>query len=116
MYEIIKTEAYEDWLDGLRDRQAKVRIGDRLLRIETQGNFGVHKPVGDGVFELIFTFGPGYRVYYAVEGDTIVLLLGGGDKDTQVRDIANAKELYPDALEELRQSKEEPDGQESETK
>jgi putative addiction module killer protein len=75
--------------DGLRDRSAFARITTRLERVEL-GNVGDHKNVGSGVFELRIHYGPGYRVYYAYSGNQIVLLLLGGDKTTQERDIETA--------------------------
>jgi putative addiction module killer protein len=89
---IVETEAYAKWFEGLRDARAKARINIRLERVET-GQYGDHKSVGDGVFELRFAFGPGYRVYFAERGVEVILLLAGGDKDSQERDIAKAKEV-----------------------
>ena len=77
------------WLDGLRDRQAQARIAARMTRL-SNGNFGDCKPVGDGVWELRVDWGPGYRVYYAIEGKRVVLLCDGGDKRTQAADIERA--------------------------
>ncbi|WP_082640092.1 MULTISPECIES: type II toxin-antitoxin system RelE/ParE family toxin [unclassified Aureimonas] len=79
----------------LRDRQARSRIQIRLDHIE-EGGFGDHKSVGDGVSELRFDFGPGYRVYYTQRGNVIVILLWGGDKSTQQGDIRKAKKLAAD--------------------
>lgn len=91
--EIIPLDAYSDWLAGLKNKRDVLRIDQRILRIE-QGNFGDHKPVGDGVSELRFHFGPGYRVYYTVRADgTVVILLGGGTKRRQSKDIEAAKHL-----------------------
>lgn len=92
MLEVRRTIEFIDWLTALRDTQARARIAKRIDRI-AQGNFGDAKPVGDGVNELRFTFGPGYRVYYTRRGDVIVILLCGGDKDSQSRDIERAKEI-----------------------
>lgn len=80
---------YEEWVLSL-DRQARARVTARLGRIQN-GNFGDIKSVGDGVFELWLDFGPGYRVYFGREGAAVVVLLGGGDKGTQARDIIKAK-------------------------
>lgn len=93
---ILQTDAFRDWLDGLRDRKARVRIGDRLKRLAS-GNAGDTKSVGDGVQELRLYFGPGYRIYYTWQGDRLIILLSGGDKSTQKRDIALAKRLAKDA-------------------
>ncbi len=83
---------FRDWLYGLRDRATIARITARLDRVEL-GNFGFCKGLGDGVCELKIDCGPGYRVYYAISGKTVVLLLIGGDKSTQVKDVETAK-LY----------------------
>ena len=77
---------------GLRNRKDALRISARVLRIE-QNNFGDCKSVGDGVSELRFTFGPGYRVYYTLREGTVCILLGGGTKQRQKKDIATAKDL-----------------------
>ncbi len=78
-----------DWLESL-DKSIQRRIRLRLRRLES-GNPGDAKPVGSGVFELRFAFGAGYRVYYGQDGKTIILLLCGGDKSTQAKDIEHAK-------------------------
>ncbi len=82
-------DVYQEWLDGIRDRSTRVRITRRVDRIK-DGNFGDHEPCRDGVYELKMDFGPGYRVYYSKVGETLVLLIGGGDKSTQVKDIDKA--------------------------
>ncbi|MDA8108503.1 MAG: type II toxin-antitoxin system RelE/ParE family toxin [Betaproteobacteria bacterium] len=84
-----------DWLLGLRDVQAVSRIEARLARL-AQGNFGDTEPVGEGVLELRIDWGPGYRVYFARLGQVVVLLLRGGDKRTQDKDIERAKEYFKD--------------------
>lgn len=89
---IEKTDAFLDWFKGLRDPMAKARIAKRLKRVE-DGNFGDCASVGDGVSELRDHYGPGYRVYFVERGNVLVILLGGGIKDTQARDIERAKEL-----------------------
>ncbi len=86
------TEAFDAWFEGLRDRQARARIDARLRRVEL-GNFGDVKPVGEGVSELRIDYGPGYRVYLAQRGIEIVVLLAGGDKSTQAKDIKLALKL-----------------------
>ena len=80
-------------LDGLKDRAARVAILKRIDRVE-DGNFGDQRFVGEGVFEIRVHFGPGYRVYYGLDGPRLVLLLCGGDKATQHRDVREAKELW----------------------
>ena len=86
---------FEIWLESLRDRQARVRIKRRLDRVE-MGNLGDYKPVGSGVMELRIDYGQGYRIYFAQAGATIVLLLFGGDKNTQNQDIIKAKHYWVD--------------------
>lgn len=81
-YEIIALDAYADWLADIKNKTDALRISSRVLRIE-QGNFGDWKSVGNGVHELRFTFGPGYRVYYTLREGTACLLLGGGTKNKQ---------------------------------
>jgi putative addiction module killer protein len=90
--EIRQTVAYRKWFDGLKDEVAQGRILIRLRRLSL-GNFGDMKPVGGGVSELRIDYGPGYRVYLKRHGNTLVLLLAGGDKKSQARDIARAKKL-----------------------
>ncbi|MEI6972313.1 MAG: type II toxin-antitoxin system RelE/ParE family toxin [bacterium] len=89
MIEIRETCEYAAWFESLRDRMAKTRILIRIRRVSL-GNFGDVKPVGEGVSELRMDYGPGYRVYFLRKGDTLVVLLGGGDKRTQARDIQRA--------------------------
>jgi len=81
------------WMSNLRDRNAHARVSARLNRLKL-GNFGDVKALGDGVNELKIDYGPGYRVYYAMSGKTVVLLLIGGDKTTQDRDIETAKAYW----------------------
>ncbi len=86
---------FKKWLDGLKDIAARNTIRVRLDRVRL-GNFGDNRPVGKGVFELKVDYGPGYRVYYAIEGKAVVLLLIGGDNSTQGKDIAKAQEYWMD--------------------
>ena len=86
---------FHDWLEALRDRAAIARIRIRLNRLRL-GNFGTVKALGGGVVELKIDYGPGYRVYYAMSGKTVVLLLVGGDKSTQRQDIETAKGYWKD--------------------
>jgi putative addiction module killer protein len=95
MLEVRQTTAYAEWFAGLRDRQAKTRVDIRIRRLSF-GNVGDVKPVGEGVSELRIPYGPGYRVYFVQRGDLLVVLLAGGDKSTQDRDIRRAKELARD--------------------
>jgi putative addiction module killer protein len=92
MIEIRQTETYFHWFDSLSDRQARARINVRIRRLSL-GNFGDVKPIGEGVSELRIDFGPGYRVYFIQRGQTLVVLLAGGDKRTQDRDIRKALKL-----------------------
>ena len=93
---ILQTEDFRDWLTGLRDRKTRIRIDDRLKRLAS-GNAGDTKPVGNGVQELRLQFGPGYRIYYIWQDGLLIILLNGGDKSTQARDIAKAKLLAKEA-------------------
>jgi len=90
--EIRKTEAYARWLDGLRDMRARSRILVRVERLAS-GNPGDVRPVGEGVSELRVDYGPGYRVYFKKQKLGIVILLAGGDKRSQAKDIKNALDL-----------------------
>jgi putative addiction module killer protein len=92
MIEMRKTDAYSQWLDGLRDLQARARIQVRVERLAV-GNPGDVKPVGSGVSELRIDYGPGYRVYFTQRGRELIILLAGGDKRTQPADIENALTL-----------------------
>lgn len=95
-----KTDQFERWLGQLRDRQAQARIFHRLQSAE-RGNFGDCAAVGEGVLEMRIHFGPGYRVYFTRVGETIYLLLLGGDKSTQPRDIKRAIEIARELRKEL---------------
>ncbi len=86
-------EPFTDWLRSLRDQRTRDRIRKRLERLEA-GNFGDYRSVGDGVFELRLQFGAGYRIYFGEVDNTIVLLLCGGDKSSQARDIQRAKTYW----------------------
>lgn len=92
MIEIRQTEIFADWLRSLADKQAQKRIAQRLVRIEA-GLFGDAKSVGGGVSELRINYGPGFRVYFTRRGNTLVILICGGDKSSQSRDIAKAKKM-----------------------
>ena len=86
-------EPFTEWLDSIKDRVTQNRIRNRLRRIEL-GNFGDYESVGDGVFELRLHFGKGYRIYFGRFSSEIVVLLAGGDKSTQARDIQKAKHYW----------------------
>ena len=88
-------EPFTEWLKSFRDQRARKQIQTRLDRLEA-GNLGDYRSVGDGVFELRLQFGPGYRVYFGEVDHTIILLLCGGDKSSQVRDIERAKAYWRD--------------------
>jgi putative addiction module killer protein len=89
---IIRTDVFQDWFDGLRDSRARFAIDKRIERL-AEGNTGDTKPVGEGISEMRIHYGPGYRVYYKNVGKKLVILLCGGDKSAQERDISQAKEL-----------------------
>ena len=92
MFEVLATDVYVKWFASLRDQTTKARIVTRILYLG-DGNFGDTKPVGSDVQELRLHFGPGYRVYFTRRGERIILLLCGGDKGSQQRDIARAKRI-----------------------
>ena len=92
MFEIIRSETFDKWLKNLRDARAMSRINARLRQVSL-GNLGDVAPVGDGISELRIFYGPGYRVYFIQEGKALIVLLCGGDKSSQKRDIKRAKEL-----------------------
>ena len=92
MVELIRSGTFDRWLASLRDRQARSRILVRLDRLAA-GNAGDVKPVGEGISEMRIDHGPGYRVYFMHRGDRLVVLLCGGDKSSQTRDIRRAMAL-----------------------
>ena len=92
MVEIVKSAIFAKWLSGLRDKKAQRRIVKRLEHIEN-GNFGDCTPIGGGLSEVRIHYGPGYRLYFMRRGARIIVLLCGGDKGSQKRDIAKAKQL-----------------------
>ena len=93
MLTILETRPFTDSLNGKKDMKTRLRIAERLRQIGQTGSLGDHKDIGDGVGELRFHFGPGYRVYFCRRGTEIVILLSGGDKGSQSRDIRAAKAL-----------------------
>jgi putative addiction module killer protein len=92
MIEVRESDVFKAWFAGLRDQEARGRIRLRIRRLSA-GNPGDVKPVGKGVSEMRIDFGPGYRLYFVGRGKTVVILLCGGDKRSQVRDIARAIEM-----------------------
>jgi putative addiction module killer protein len=92
MIEIRQTETFAAWLRNLRDRRARARVVVRIDRLSL-GNPGDVRPVGEGVSELRIDYGPGYRVYFVRRGETLIVLLAGGDKASQAQDIATALRL-----------------------
>lgn len=98
MIEVRQTALFRRWLDKLRDENARRRIAIRIARLK-DGNFGDVKSVGGGVSEMRIDFGPGYRVYFARRGKELVLLLAGGDKRTQWKDIETARTLAQMSME-----------------
>ena len=92
MLEIRKTSEFATWLDTMTDIRARARVLVRIERL-AEGNPGDVKPVGEGISELRIDYGPGYRVYYKRRGETLIILLAGGDKSSQARDIKTALNL-----------------------
>jgi putative addiction module killer protein len=98
MIEIRKTDLFAHWLDELRDIQARARVQSRIERLAA-GNPGDVESVGEGVSELRINYGPGYRVYFKQRGRELIILLAGGDKRTQAKDIKTALRLARNLLE-----------------
>ena len=96
MYTVLLTQGFQDWLDTLRNRRAQARIAARI-RLAEAGNLGDWKSIGGEVSEMRIAFGPGYRLYFTRRGSIVIIMLAGGDKSTQSRDIRRAQKL----LEEL---------------
>ena len=94
MYLIEKTTEFDKWLRKLKDLKAKAKVLFRIQKIETQGHFGDFKPVGNGIFELKINYAKGYRVYCKEKEGRIVVLLIGGNKSTQKKDIEKAKKIW----------------------
>jgi putative addiction module killer protein len=92
MFTVRQTEEFRDWLDGLRDARAQARIAARL-RLAEAGNLGVWKTVGGEVSEMRVDFGPGYRLYFARRQTILIVMLAGGDKSSQTRDIKRAQRI-----------------------
>lgn len=92
MLTVLQTQEFQDWLDSLKDVRAQVRIAARL-RLAEVGNLGDWKPVGNEVSEMRVAFGPGYRLYFTRRQSILVVMLAGGDKSTQTRDIKRAQKI-----------------------
>jgi len=92
MFTVRQTQAFQDWLDGLKDVKARLRIVARL-RLAEAGNLGDWKSVGGQVSEMRIAFGPGYRLYFTKRQNILVVMLAGGDKSTQARDIQRAQKI-----------------------
>lgn len=92
MYSVIETQDFIDWLNGQRDMATRIRLRRRLGKV-ARGVLGDVKPVGDGLWEMREFFGPGWRMYYTVQGTVVIMMLGGGDKSTQQSDIERARAL-----------------------
>ncbi len=88
-------EPFRQWIKSLKDKLTRARIQRRIEKME-DGHYGDYKSVGEGVYELRYFFGAGYRVYFAEDGETLILLLCGGDKSNQNKDIAKAQEYWKD--------------------
>ncbi|MBF0355808.1 MAG: type II toxin-antitoxin system RelE/ParE family toxin [Alphaproteobacteria bacterium] len=95
MIEIFVSDEFSGWFEGLKDRQARVRIQARIDRAGL-GNLGDSAPVGDGISEMRVHCGPGYRVYFMQQGGKLIVLLCGGDKGSQTKDIQKAKRIAKD--------------------
>ncbi len=93
MYKIEKTDNFDKWLRKLKDLRAKAKILFRIQKIENDEHFGPCEPVGNGILELKIDYAKGYRVYFKESDGKIIILLIGGDKSTQLRDIERAKEI-----------------------
>lgn len=92
MYTVRQTQEFQDWLDALTDQRAQVRIAARL-RLAEAGSLGDWKPVGSNVSEMRIDFGPGYRLYFTRRRSVVIVMLAGGDKSTQKRDIKRAQRI-----------------------
>ena len=92
MYSVIETESFAEWVDAIRDMPTRIRLRRRVNKAKL-GNLGDVKSVGDGVWEMREFFGPGWRMYYIQRGSVLIVMLGGGDKSSQERDIAAAQTM-----------------------
>ncbi|MBP0613665.1 type II toxin-antitoxin system RelE/ParE family toxin [Chryseobacterium sp. cx-311] len=94
MYFIEKTDEFDKWLRKLKDLKAKAKILFRIQKLENEEHFGESKPIGEGIHELKINFSKGYRIYFKETDGKIIILLMGGDKSTQQKDIEKAKEIW----------------------
>lgn len=92
MYSVIETEFFAEWVDSLRDMSTRIRLRRRVSKAKL-GNLGDVKAVGDGVWEMREFFGPGWRMYYVQRGNVLIVMLGGGNKSSQDKDIEAAKAM-----------------------
>lgn len=92
MFAVKTLQEFDNWLSGLKDSQTRIRLARRIEKA-SQGNLGDVAPVGENVHEMREFFGPGWRMYYTMRSDTLIIMLGGGDKSTQAKDIQKAKRL-----------------------
>lgn len=92
MFTVKTTPEFDAWLNGLKDRMARLRLGRRLDKVQ-RGNLGDVRYLGDDIYEMREFFGPGWRMYYTRRSETIIVMLGGGDKSSQASDIAKAKQI-----------------------
>jgi len=92
MFTVKITPEFAAWLDGLKDRMTRLRLSRRLDKVQ-RGNLGDVRYVGDGLYEMREFFGPGWRMYYTIRNEKIIIMLGGGNKSSQSSDIAKAKQL-----------------------
>lgn len=92
MFTVLQSPTFIAWLENLRDNRARARIASRIKTVQ-RGSLGNHKSLGGGLFELRVDYGPGYRIYFTRQDGLIILLLVGGDKSSQTRDISHARAL-----------------------
>lgn len=100
MYFIEKTAEFDKWLRKLKDLRAKTKILFRIQKIENDGHFGDYKPVGEGIHELKINYAKGYRIYFTEKDGKVIILLIGGEKSTQQKDIEKAKVILRKLLKE----------------
>lgn len=98
MYFIEKTTEFDKWLRKMKDLRAKAKILFRIQKLETDEHFGDCKPVGDGITEMRINYAKGYRIYFKEKDGRIIILLVGGEKSTQEKDIKKAKKIWNDLI------------------